>query len=167
MSTTQRIGDCAFGMLLGACLGFWPGMMVGAAYADDSETVAPAEVAIVANQVVETLRFQGFDVQVGDLPPAHIVRIDGRNTAETPGSSVRINDRMPEACRTRLLAHELTHIFIDRRYGAIADGEAIARAVESIVVPDYQPGCDRKQVARLLGQADTVLSELRRVLGVG
>lgn len=142
MITAQRIGDFAFGIVTGLCLGVGLGMMIGSANADGLETIDQAEVAVVANQVVDELRNHGFDVQVGTLPPAYIVRLDDGNTAETTGHSVRINERMPQACRTRLLAHELAHVFLDRKYGARDDGELVARTVEDLVVPEWQPGCD-------------------------
>lgn len=113
------------------------------ANAEGLETVSPAEVAAVANQVVEVLRRAGYDVEVGELPLAYIVRVDDGNVAETPGGSIRVDERLPIACRTRLLAHELTHIIVARSYGAVGRDEALADAIEHLVVPDYQPGCER------------------------
>lgn len=112
--------------------------------AGTAETVSPVEVQMVSDAVVEALRFHGFDkVQAGAPMPVNLIALYNGHAGETDGATITINARAPDACRTRILAHELTHILIARAYGAVPESEAIARAVEEIVSPGYMPNCDR------------------------
>lgn len=108
------------------------------------EIVPPAEVAIVAEEVAAELRARDFDVTAGATPEVIITRIDDGNISETRGRDIHIDERMPDACRLRLTAHELTHLLLDRRYGAKRrNDETLAVEMEAVIVPDYQPGCVR------------------------
>lgn len=133
----NKISTLTLVATLSACAG--PQVLAG-----DIETVSPVEVQMVSDAVVEALRFHGFDkVQVGTPMPVYLIALYNGHAGETDGATITINARAPEACRTRILAHELTHVLIARAYGAVPESEALARTVEEIVSPGYMPNCDR------------------------
>lgn len=81
------------------------------------------------------------------VPPVVVTSDCNGRWGETDGKEIRICDRVPEACRERVRAHELAHAYTGRSFGAMPkeEGEAIARAVEAAIDPEYKPNCDSKE----------------------
>lgn len=120
-------------------------VMAAVARADEIETVPAAEVQPVADMVASWLRDKGFKATSDHLPPVVLVALYNGRSGETNGRLIRVDARAPDACRTKIVAHELLHVILFRSNGAVAGDEALARQVEDVVDPDYKPGCDRAQ----------------------
>ena len=102
-----------------------------------------AKAGDLQSRVVHELQSHGFDrVSAGASLPIETMTECGGRWGETDGKVVRVCERAPEACRLRIVAHELTHVLIARAYGARSDAEGISRAMELIVDTEFKPGCD-------------------------
>lgn len=112
--------------------------------ADDVErALSDEEVRPIVEKVRGYLTFHGFKIGPTD-PSALIVDLRDGNQAEVAHGLVLIGARQPEACRGRLLAHEATHFFLGRDHGRLPNDpevQALANAMERLVVPDYLPNC--------------------------
>ena len=110
---------------------------------DIERVLTDEEVRPIVGKVRGYLIFHGFQIGPED-PRALIVDLRDGNQAEVAYGLVLIGARQPEACRGRLIAHEATHFFLSRDYGRSPkdpEVQALANAMERLVVPDYLPNC--------------------------
>ena len=110
---------------------------------DIDRALTDEEVRPIIEKVRGYLTFHGFKIGPTN-PDALIVDLRDGNQSEVVHGLILIGARKPEACRSRLFAHEATHFFLGRDYGRSskdAEVEALANAMERLVAPEYLPNC--------------------------
>jgi len=112
--------------------------------ADDIDrALSDEEIRPVVERVRGYLSFHGFKIGPKD-PHVLIAELHDGNQSEVAHGLVLLGARQPEACRGRLIAHEATHFFLGRDHGRLPNDpevEALANAMERLVVPEYLPNC--------------------------
>jgi len=113
------------------------------AYADSApiETLSAPEVMRVADRVAEIMNLPPLTI----VPPAVMMERCNGHAGETDGKVIRVCSREPEACRVRIIGHEIAHLLILKHRGAVADAEGLALAVEDAIDGGFKPNCEGRR----------------------